>query len=266
MRCIFIVISAFLLPALALAEPELAAENEPPAYAVPVEQLSLGKAKGKWTESVFSAGDYIFASETQVIDQSGPFSIDVLGASRAKKTVKVSYRFTRADSEPRATGECTITTKMWSGLWNTADNTLYLCDFKDMPATRFALEAVVPDVTAETDAMFSMNKDDPDKFKVLQARLLYDEVLYEAVPTGLEPDNEYQQQRVAKGYTISRSGQTIGRIDFPDLRGKMVFGDPDRKSIITAPVSESDGREAVIFFASHLLRLPEANSPALKLD
>lgn len=269
MRVLSAVAAALVFSGFASAEPEPAEAPlvaEPRPFAVPVEELSLGKAKGKWTESVFSAGEYIFASETQVIDQSGPFSIDVLGSSRAKKTVNVKYRFTRADGEPRAAGLCSITTKMWSGLWNTADNTLYTCDFKDMPTARFALEAVVPDVAAESNSMFSMNDIDPEKFKVLQARLLFDEVLYEAVPTGLEPDNEFRQQRVAKGYTISRAGQTIGRIDFPDLNGKMVFGDPDRKSIITAPVAESDGREAVIFFASHLIRLPEANSPALKAD
>jgi hypothetical protein len=267
MRYLFAAATALAFSSMASAEPEAApAAAEAPAYAVPVEALSLGKAKGKWTESVFSAGAYVFASETQVIDKSGPFSIDVMGSTRAKKTVNVKYRFTRADNEPRAAGLCSITTKTWSGLWNTADNTLYTCTFKDMPTERFALEAVVPDLTAESTSMLSFANADEEKFKTMQARLLYDGVLYEAVPTGLEPDNEFSQQRVAKGYSISEGGRTIGRIDFPDLKGKMVFGDPDKKSIITAPVAEADGREAVIFFASHLLRLPEANSPALKAE
>jgi hypothetical protein len=265
----FTLIAIFAVAAAANARAEEAAPApaaEPSAYAIPVEALSLGKAKGKWTESVFAAGDYVFASETRVVDRSGGFSIDVLGSSRAKKEVIVNYRFTRADGEARADGRCTITTKTWSGLWNTADNTLYTCVFKDMPTERFALEAVVPDLTAESTSMLSFSNADEEKFKTMQARLLYDGVLYEAVPTGLEPDNEFAQQRVAKGYSISRAGETVGRIDFPDLKGKMVFGDPDKKSIITAPVAEADGREAVIFFAAQLLRLPEANSPALKAE
>lgn len=235
-------------------------------YAVSVERLSLGKAKGKFGETVFSVADYVFAARTGVSDVSGPFSVDVLGSSRKVKRVTVSFRFTRADGAPVATGLCSMRTKMWSGLWNTAENSLYACDFKDLPPDTYTLEAVVPGIEAESDAMVSFTTINPDKFKVLKARLRYKGVVYEAVPTGFHPEREYDQRRVADGYTISRDGKLVGRIDFPDYKGTIVdfAGSYDRNgSFITAPVADTDGREAVIFFAGQLFNLPEANAPAL---
>jgi hypothetical protein len=253
------------------AETSPAAEPPPEAAApapIALETLPLDKAKGKWTESAFATGGYFFASQTQVVDKSGPFSIDVLGSSRSKKQVTVKYRFTKMDTSPLLEGACTINSKMWSGLWNTTENSLYTCTFKDMPPERFAFEAVVPGFTAETGSIISFTSVDPKKYEGMKARLLYDGTLYEAVPTALNPDNELAQQRVALGYKISRDGTDVGRIDFPDMKKVMIVmgSDPDRKSVLTAPVANDNGREAVIFFAAQLLRLPEANSPALKAE
>jgi hypothetical protein len=237
-----------------------------PPYAVSVERLSLGKAKGKFGETAFSVADYMFAGRTGVSDVSGPFSVDVLGSSRKVKRVTVVFRFTRADGAPVVSGLCSMRTRMWSGLWNTAENSLYACDFKDAPQDTYSLEAVVPGIEAESDAMVSFTAINPEKYKVLKARLRYKGVVYEAVPTGFHPEREYDQRRVADGYTISRDGQLVGRIDFPDYKGTIVdfAGSYDRNgTFITAPVAEADGREAVIFFAGHLFNLPEANAPAL---
>lgn len=237
-----------------------------PAYAVPVERLSLGKAKGKFGETTFSAGGYVFAGMTGVSDISGPFSMDLLGSTRKVKRVTVRFRFTRADDAPVVSGLCSMRTKMWSGLWNTAENSLYACDFKDLPPETDTLEAVVPGIEAESNATFSFTTINPEKYKVLKARLRYKGVTYEAVPTGFHPEREADQRRVADGYTISRDGQLVGRIDFPDYKGTIVdfAGSYDRNgTFITAPVAEADGREAVIFFAGHLFNLPEANAPAL---
>ncbi|MBI5939706.1 MAG: hypothetical protein HY859_04700, partial [Caulobacterales bacterium] len=91
-------------------------------------------------------------------------------------------------------------------------------------------------------------------------------VVYEAIPTGFHPEREASQQRVADGYTISREGQLVGRIDFPDYKGTIInfAGNYERDgTFITAPVAEGEGREAVIFFAAHLFSLPEANAPVL---
>lgn len=260
---------AVALACAAVAQGSASAQAEPTTpspYAVPVERLSLGKAKGKFGETAFSAGDYVFAGMTGVSDVSGPFSIDMLGASRKVKRVTVRYRFTRADSAPISSGLCTMSTRMWSGLWNTAENSLYTCSFKDLAPDAYALEAVVPGVEAESGATISFSRVNPDKYKVLKARLRYKGVIYEAIPTGFHPEREINQQRVADGYTISRDGQLVGRIDFPDYKGTIIdfAGSYDRNgTFITAPKAESDGREAVIFFAAHLFNLPEANAPAL---
>lgn len=104
--------------------------------------------------------------------------------------------------------------------------------------------------------MISMQKDDPDKYKVLKARMLYKGVTYEAVPTSFDEKLEYYHQRVAQGYAITRDGKPVGRIDFKR--------NSSNGGTITAPVAEADGREAVIFLAVQLLAMPEANSPALR--
>lgn len=269
MRTLTPYLSAAAVALLPLAAPAKASAAEPtasPDYSVAVERLSLGKAKGKFGESAFSVGGYVFASMVGASDISGPFSVDVLGASRKVKRVTVRFRFTGADGAPILAGLCSMRTKMWSGLWNTAENSLYACDFKDAPADSVALEAVVPGIEAESGSMISFTVINPDKFKILKARLKYKGAVYEATPTGFHPEREADQHRVADGYLISRDGQLVGRIDFPDYKGTIVdfAGSYERNgTFITAPVSDADGREAVIFFAGHLFNLPEANAPAL---
>jgi hypothetical protein len=252
-------------PTASAPAPSEATSTEP-AYAVPVETLGLEKAKGKFGEDVFATGGYVFATSTSVKDRSGPFSIDVLGASRKVKLVQVKYRFTKLDGAPIAEGQCTMNSKMWSGLWNTADNSLYTCALKETVSQGFALEAVIPNIEAQSNSMISFTKDNPDKYKILKARMRYNDELYEAIPTGFDPERESSNRRVADGYTITREGKLVGRIDFPNYKGRVidVGGSYERNNTkITAPTSENDGREAVIFFAGQLLRLPEANSPAL---
>lgn len=265
-RNLFLFALAFSFCGQAMAQPAAPAETDQNPYAVPVEVVPLVKFKGKFFETTFAASSYVFATSILVTDTSGPFSIDVLGASRIKKRVTVTYRFTKLDGETIAAGKCQINVKFWSGLWNTAENSVYTCAFNGLPPTSYALEAVVPNIEAENNATISLTTIDPDKYKVLKARMRYGDVLYEAAPTGFEPDHEARHLRVATGYRIYRDGKLVGRIDFPDYKGRIVDinGSYERTTVITAPVSEHDGREAVIFFAAQLLRLPEANSPALE--
>ena len=255
--------AALAFPAVALAQ---SPANSPSAYSVPVETFSLGKAKGKFTETVFSAGDYVFAAVTGAEDLSGPISIDVLGASRKVKRVTVRYRFTSLNGAAINSGLCTMKTKTWSGLWNTADNSLYTCGSSGPTPQPFTLEAIVPNIEAQSSARISMTRDNPDKYKVLKARLRYMDELYEAIPTGFQPERAVLNHRVANGYTITRNGRLVGRIDLPDYKGTIVNvnGSYERNfTFITAPKADADGREAVIFFAAQMFSLPEANSPAL---
>lgn len=255
--------------ALAAREPPAPPPAPNPAdYAVPVEALTLGKAKGKWTEQPFTVGGYYFASDTFVSKRSEASFLEILGSRQMKKQVTVKFRFAKHDATPISNGRCTMTTKMWSGLFNTADNSLYICQIDEKAPVQFALQAIVPDIEAESGAFLSIARDDPDKYKVLKARMMYHDALYEAIPTGFDLQNEAHRLRVATGYSITRDGRPVGRIDFKSYRGNWsdTNGSHNRKSIITAPISDADGREAVILLAAQMMVLPEANSPVLQAD
>lgn len=263
--------------ALLMAGTGLAAKEAPlpppapnPAdYAVPVEALTIGKAKGRITERPFIVGGYYFASDTYTATRDNSF-LELLGSRPLRRTVVVKFRFGRADEMPKGTpisfGRCAMTAKMWSGLFNSADNSLYMCKVDKNSALDFSMQAIIPDMEADSSSMLSISRDNPEKWKMLKVRLDYRGVQYEAIPHGFDLKREPRKLRVANGYIITRGGQPVGRIDFPTYKGSWSDsnGSYDRTSIITAPVAETDGREAVIFFAAHLLALPEANSPHLE--
>ena len=250
-------------------QPSTAAEPaKSPAYAVPVEPLSLGKGKGGLMTVAFSTAGYNFSSATSV-ESAGGVGIKVFGVSRSKKKVVVKYRVAK-DGKPYDAGTCTVTAKLWSGLWNSTENTLYTCNRKPdstAPAD-FALEAAVPDIPLESGGTISLSSAEPIDYAVLKARMRYDGVVYEALPTEIDIKQAERRMRAARGWLITRDGQPVGRLDFaPRDKGFTDFlGSHDRKSIITAPVNAADGREAVITFAAHLMFLPEANTPMLETD
>lgn len=238
----------------------------PADYAVPVEAFKLGKAKVKPYDLAFSASDYIFASTAslkEVAYREGFLK------NATYYDVKVDSTFTKLDGAPVRSGRCAVTIVIRSGAWTKSEYRPYVCQFDGVDPAAFSLNAMVPDLVyadVDRDKLFTIERNDPDKFKALKATMRYNAVVYEAVPTGLTPDRESERRRVANGYLISRDGKLVGRIDFPTYRGVIVDESRgyDRKSVITAPTAESDGREAVIFFAAQLLRLPEANTPGLK--
>jgi hypothetical protein len=260
---------AISAPALAQSDAVQAFEAaEPaasPAYAVPVEPLSLGKGRGGLMTVAFTAAGYNFSSATSV-EGAGGATIKVFGSTKSKKKVVVKYRVLK-EGKPYDAGTCSVTARLWSGLWNSTENSLYTCNRKPGSAASadFALEAVVPDIPLEGGGTISISSGEPIDYAVLRARMRYDGVVYEAHPTELDPKLAQQQYRVAKGWLITRDGKPVGRLDFaPRDKGFSDFmGSHDRKSIIIAPVNPADGREAVVTFAAHLMFLPEANSPML---
>lgn len=238
-----------------------------PSFAVPVEQLTLGKGKGGFMSVAFSTAGYNFSSSTSVQD-GNERSVRVLGSTVSKDRVVVKYKVLK-DGQPFESGTCAVAVRMWSGLWNQAENSLYSCVRKDGGAgpADFLLEAGLPDIAPSSKASISMREDKPVDYTVLKARMRYSGSVYQAVPTGIDPKQAERRFRAAKGWLITRDGKPVGRIDFPPRTGSGwsdVIGSYDRKSIITAPVNAADGREAVIVFAAHLLFLPEANSPILE--
>lgn len=259
--------AALALPTLAMAEP--ASADAAPAFAVAVEPLGLAKGKGGFTGQAFTVADYNFAASTSAGGGGGGvFSVTVMGSTKAKLTVTVKYSLARADA-PVSAGTCKVAAKVWSGLWNSATNSLYSCvaDPGGSGPADFALEAVVPEVAPQSGWPVAISRDKDDQFKLMKARMRYAGAVYEAVPTGLKPEEAASHRRVATGWLISRDGKPVGRLDFPERKGMVmdVNGSWDRKSIITAPKAEADGREAVILFAAQLIMLPEGNSPIGKM-
>ncbi|MBU6267240.1 MAG: hypothetical protein KGN34_06855 [Sphingomonadales bacterium] len=256
-----------ILTAAALLAPAAAHAQTPapaPTYAVPVESFALGKAKGPY-ETSFAAGDYLFSSKTELTVKD--FSAFVLVESKVQLRVAVTFQFAHADGTPVLRGTCAVTSKMVYGLWNATDNSAYACPADRPDAdSAFTLEAQVPNVAPSGGTGLMISRDDPAMYKVLKARMRYAGALYEALPTGFNLSEADYHRRVATGYAITRDGKPVGRIDFPERKGFVmdVNGSFDRKSVITAPTSAADGREAVILFAAQLFALPEANSPASK--
>jgi hypothetical protein len=236
----------------------------PKDYSVAVETLPLAKAKGKFMETAFSVGGYTFASSLTGTEALRPTGGDPRAPWRARINDEVTYRFAKTEGAALQSGACRVRYKMWSALFDRAGS-LYSCDFTGANAAGHALEVFLVPLPPPTNAMISISLDVEDadaydaRYNLLRAKMRYGGVAYEALPVGVEPKREGSGWRVPAGYTIARDGQLVGRIDFPPRKGMMAgaFDSIDRQSTITAPVSEADGREAVILFAAHLLKMPE---------
>jgi len=252
------------LPVLAYGAPPAA---DTTSYAIPVEHLPLAKGKGGFGQVAFSTAGYNFTASTEVKDVSGLFAVSILGSNKTKKRVVVTYAFDK-DGGLFDRGACTVTSKITSGLWNKTENGLYTCQRQlgGSGPDDFLLEAEIPNFVAESGSGISVSKDNSADYQNLKARMRFGGVVYDAVPTGIEPKQVERQFRAARGWQILRDGKPIGRIEFPPRTGSFsdAMGSYDRKSLLTVPVNAADGREAVLVFAAHLYFLPEANSPALK--
>lgn len=89
----------------------------------------------------------------------------------------------------------------------------------------------------------------PEAQAILAARLTYEGVTYEAAPTNFSASRLMAPDRIVLGYTISRDGQPVGRIDFR--------GNSRNRGTIIAPMADADGRRAVLFMALQLLAMPD---------
>ena len=243
-------LAVVVFPGVALAAPVKVAGDE--SFAVPVETLVLGKLGDKpgmlWDG--FSAGDYVFVNKLTSTGKGGGFMLN-----KMKYTVTVEYRFAKADKTAILTGKCQISSetreKVAGLIAKTTSDGLYACAAGDVAAKDYALEVAVPPLNQTSLGDFSADKDrGPDKFKNINARMVYKGVTYEAVPTSF--DASRMVSRIVDGFVITHDGKPVGRVDFD--------GNARNKGKITVPVAEADGREAVIFMASHLVVMPELNA------
>jgi len=245
-----------LMLGLALATGSARAD-EAATYAAPTEIIKVGKASGgKFGEASLSAGGYsFFAFEYAVSDG---IQVKIFGAGKEKMKNVTKYRFVRSDGTPVLSGKCLIRTEEKAsifGIYSASKNSgLYKCDFADLPESDYALEVVVPQFASAQIGIMTIEKDDPNRWEVVKARLRYKGVTYEAAPTGIDKRREAFHLQPIMGYAIGREGKPLGRVDF-DFTGVQSSFAP--KGAITAPTAEADGREAVIFFAAQLLAMPD---------
>lgn len=253
-------IAAFLLaPTLALADPP-AAPAPVATYAVATEELAITGANAKLMEQGEAAGGYSLLYR-------GGQGMSVRIGTQSKSSYRNIYRFIDATGAELITGVCRIRTEGQSAFgihWDQQTSQLYACDMKDKPTDRFGIEVTVP---AFKQGHFSIggmtvqtSEDIPDAAlqAVLKARMVYDGVAYDAAPTGFARPTGLSQRRIVQGYTITRDGALVGRIDL----GR----DMMHRGMIVAPTAESDGRQAVLFFAHQLSIMPDLYSATVRSE
>ena len=230
--------------------------DEPAPYAVPTEVITVGKAKGgKFLDAGFSVADYKFFDFSYTTTEG---SWKVFGAGKDKNKSIIKFRFVKGEDTIVLTGKCLIRSEANVSVFqisvDSKNSGLYKCEFADVAAADYALEVVVPQLAATKMGFMTIENDDPHRWDVVKAKMRYKGVEYEAVPTGIDKQREAFHRQPIMGYVISRDGKPVGRLD-NDFTGFQ--SDLAPKGKITAPVSDADGREAVIFFASELLGMPE---------
>lgn len=248
-----------LLPATALARqspPASVASNAAhDGYAAPVETIEIAGAKGGYLEVGVSAGGYALFSRTMTVTSS---------FIKTKSRIQVSYRFTGAASTPLFSGACTLKSEgvsMFGVQWDQRTSELYDCETRDQPDSQHALEVTLPALSqfgvSGGDLSFSVSNDidTPEARAILKGRMTYGAVTYDAVPTEFGKAGLIGR-RAVRGYVIQRDGVPVGRIDFQPRS--------DNRGVITAPVSDADGRPAVLFMALQLLAMPDLYAPTVR--
>lgn len=224
----------------------------PPAPAVPVttERLTIAGANGEFMEAGAAAGGYRFFTRT-----SGA-SMSIFGL-RQESNVNIDYRFLGAAQPELAKGRCIIRAEgnSFFGLeWDNKVSRMYTCTPASQPESAPTVEVQLPafDNAALNVGIFSLSNgpdvNDPKIRSLLVARLRFDGAVYEARPTSFTAP-VFLGRRMVDGFAITRDGQPVGRIDFDKNNAE--------RGAITAPVADSDGRQAVLFFAFQLLAMPD---------
>ncbi|KAF0175916.1 MAG: hypothetical protein IV086_01380 [Hyphomonadaceae bacterium] len=229
-----------------------------PAYAVPVETFRITGADAKMFEMGEAAGGY------SVLYRGGQGWSSRIG-TQGRSSYRNIFRFTDSGGVELLTGVCRIRTEgqsLFGVSWNQRSSQLYACEIKDKPADRYSLEVIVP---AFKQGGFSIggltveaSEDIPDAElqAVLRAKMVFDGVAYEATPTAFARRPVWDR-RVVQGYTITRDGALVGRIDFGS-------DNTLHRGAITAPSAEGDGRQAVLFFAHQLSIMPDLYSSVVR--
>ena len=252
---------ALLAPTLALADPPAApAPTADATYAVPTEQIAITGADAKLLEQGEAAGGYSLLYR-------GGQGMGMRIGTHSKSSYRNLYRFTGADGAELSTGVCRIRTEGQSAFgfhWDQHSSQLYACEMKDKPADRYGIEVAVPAFTQGHFSIGAMSVQtsrdipDADLQAILKAKMVYDGVAYEAAPTGFARATGLSQRRIVQGFTITRDGAPIGRIDFGH--------DSLHRGAIVAPVAESDGRQAVLFLAHQLSIMPDLYSSTVRSE
>jgi hypothetical protein len=187
--------------------------------------------------------------------------------SNTRSRYRAFFRFTDAAGTDLYTGVCQIRTEGNSAFgirWNQRTSQLYGCEFTDKPADRFGLEVIVPAFKEGGFSIGGLTVDvsgdipDAELQAVLKARMVFDGVTYEATPTGFARNPDWDR-RVVQGFTITRDGALVGRIDFGN-------DNTFNRGHITAPTAEADGKQAVQFFAQQLYIMPDLYSSTVRSE
>lgn len=263
MKHLCLIAACAVLPLTALAQepaasPEAATVAAVSPYAVPVETLEIGQARAGLMETGRSAGGYSFIARTTGHRTNG------LSLTRDAWRVSVNYRFVGSENSDLLSGICRLDSEGRSLLgvqWDQRTSGLYACVAEGQPEGAYAMEVTLPTFReASVSSGFGIggisigggnDGDEPAVQAILRARLAYDGVTYEAVPTAFGREG-FMDPRVVQGFTISRDGQMVGRIDFED--------NSRNGGTITAPTADADGGRAVLFMALHLHAMPDLYS------
>lgn len=241
-------------PALAFAQEAPAPATAPaPAFAAPVETIELGTARVQLVETGASAAGYA------LIVRKGGVTVNTL----TKKSARISryFRLLKDEEEVVLSGICSLRTVSNSAFGveiNRRTREAYACTFKDQPEGRYALEVALPTFSESSLSFGPLGVGLPggqslaDQQAVLKAKMLYEGAVYDADPTGFRRPGVLSSRSV-EGYSVTRDGQTVGRIAF-GMEG-------DAKTRVTIPAAEADGRLGVLFFLLSLNAMPDLYAP-----
>ncbi|MGD9967190.1 MAG: hypothetical protein AB7T59_11760 [Hyphomonadaceae bacterium] len=238
------------------ATPAPAQDAAAPTYAVPVESIRLGGANARLVETGASAGGYSLIQRQAL----GAFNSQVFGQTRIRYAKR--YRFVQGEDNVVFTGACRMSMEwqsMFGVQYDQRTNQAYTCDFENQAAEQYALEVAIPAFN-ETRGGFgnfsftaAPDVDPAVQQAILRGRMVYQGVPYDALPTGFRRERGGFERRVVAGYTVTRDGALVGRIDFDE-------SNQNNRATVTVPVAEADGRAAVLLLLLHLNNMPDMYS------
>ena len=225
-------------------------------YSRPVETLQIGGARAGLMQSGAAVGGY------SVLYQTSQMRTSLFTQTRTRLTN--NFHFNGTDGADLLTGRCVLRSEGRSLLgvdWNQHTTQVYGCEIVNQPDGQYDLEVALPAFRESHFGIGGLSISGGDDFNsdeqhaILRAKMVYEDVSYEATPTGFGPV-PMMGPRVVEGFVITRDGAPVGRVDF-------VRGSP-KSGAITAPVADADGRRAVLFMALNLLLMPDLYAPYVR--